>query len=717
MTKKNKTNKPRNDKKREDKKLRQSALTQLWNRCPNQQIDTEKRLHPQNDEDRSNYRMKTDTESDEQVKTDSPKKFSNSSTDISRNRPAPTIDETQTYNAKRYLQTKLLTNIDSNDHHGDNIFAAQENERILFHNINGIKDEANWFQIITTMSELNVSIFGFAEINKSLNKGLGFDWRSILRKIFYYSRTTFSESTISFDTNYKPGGTMMTITGKWQARISEHGQDPKGLGRWSYQKISSKRKSITFVTAYRPCVSQGPSTSWMQQWILLRESGCQTPNPIQQFYDDLEEFLTKCKKSGSEIVLMIDANESIGDKPGGLTTILGRLELTDLVRCNHPNTTEPNTHARGSTRIDYIFGSKTIRKHCKRSGILPFGIGYLSDHRAIFAELDIDSILSSNVKPVDSIAARKLHKATPKERHIFLQEADTFMEMHGVYEKLKQLHDKTPNDWDSVDMEMFEKCDEMLIKGVLHAEKVTRRQKNTPWSPRFAKAVNNKSFWKIALSLKMNHRYPNENFIQWSKSMGIENFSAIDLSLVKKNLRAAQLELREVEKAASELREQHLRDLLTEAELMGTDESIQRRLKILIRAHERKTHFHRLKNILKPNSMGGLSYILVPKDFKDDQYPYNQDSVDEWEPIHDAEKMQNMLQMRNIIHFGQAQGTLFTIPPLDKLNWQATSIEAEELLAGLIPVQFVSDNQYTMRILEHISKRESIPPHRHVHLY
>jgi hypothetical protein len=115
--------------------------------------------------------------------------------------------------------------------------------------------------------------------------------------------------------------------------------------------------------------------------------------------------------------------------------------------------------------------------------------------------------------------------------------------------------------------------------------------------------------------------------------------------------------------------------------------------------------------------MGGLSYILVPKDFKDDQYPYNQDSVDEWEPIHDAEKMQNMLQMRNIIHFGQAQGTLFTIPPLDKLNWQATSIEAEELLAGSIPVQFVSDNQYTMRILEHISKRESIPPHRHVHLY
>jgi hypothetical protein len=286
--------------------------------------------------------MKTKKESASQDKIDSTKKFSPSSEYIGVSSPASNIDKIQPSNAKYYLQTKLLININPNNHHGDNIFAAQENERILFHNINGIKDDANWFQIITTMSELNVSIFGFAEINKSLNKGLGFDWRSTLRKIFYYSRTSFSESSVSFDTNYKPGGTMTTITGKWQARISEHGQDPRGLGRWSYQKISSTRKSIIFVTAYRPCVSQGPSTSWMQQWILLRESGYKQPNPIQQFYDNLEEFLTKCKTSGSKIVLMIDANKSIGDKPGGLTTILGRLELADLVRCNHPNTSEPN---------------------------------------------------------------------------------------------------------------------------------------------------------------------------------------------------------------------------------------------------------------------------------------------------------------------------------------------------------------------------------------
>jgi hypothetical protein len=225
---------------------------------------------------------------------------------------------TKSRKGKKYLQIKLHTDIDSNDHYGDNIFDQHNHEIILFHNINGIKDETNWFQIITTMSELNTSIFGFAELNKSMTRG-SLDWRSTLRKIYYYSRTSFSESSVQFDTDYKPGGTMTTITGKWQARVSEHGQDPKGLGRWSYQKISSRQKLITFVTAYRPCHSQGPSTSWTQQWIILRESGSPNPNPIQQFYTGLEEFLSTCKTS----VLMIDANEHIGEKPGGLTTILG----------------------------------------------------------------------------------------------------------------------------------------------------------------------------------------------------------------------------------------------------------------------------------------------------------------------------------------------------------------------------------------------------------
>jgi hypothetical protein len=127
---------------------------------------------------------------------------------------------------------------------------SDNNEKVLFYNINGMKDTTNWYQIITTMKELNVDIFGLAEINRSLNRGYNNEWKETIRKIFTYGRSIHSESKIQLESSYKPGGTITTVTGKWQSRISAQGQDKKGLGRWSYMKVSSRKSSLIIVTAY-----------------------------------------------------------------------------------------------------------------------------------------------------------------------------------------------------------------------------------------------------------------------------------------------------------------------------------------------------------------------------------------------------------------------------------------------------------------------------------
>jgi hypothetical protein len=119
--------------------------------------------------------------------------------------------------------------------------------------------------------------------------------------------------------------------------------------------------------------------------------------------------------------------------------------------------------------------------------------------------------------------------------------------------------------------------------------------------------------------------------------------------------------------------------MLTEAEAKGYEKTQEQRLKILLRAHEQKLHYKRLKQIFKPNESGGLSYILVPENVSLDEFPYDPESVHTWETIHDPNKLQNFVQQRNIIHFGQAQGTPFTIPPLDRISWQANSVEAREI--------------------------------------
>jgi hypothetical protein len=52
---------------------------------------------------------------------------------------------------KKYSQIKLKVNDTDNRPFGDDIHGNNNGVKIMFHNINGIKDEGNWHQIMTTM--------------------------------------------------------------------------------------------------------------------------------------------------------------------------------------------------------------------------------------------------------------------------------------------------------------------------------------------------------------------------------------------------------------------------------------------------------------------------------------------------------------------------------------------------------------------------------------
>jgi hypothetical protein len=691
MPKKSNHNKQRT-KQTKYERLKQTALTYLWKE--NKQLQTNSRTHQKT----SNNNNDKQYQSPSQEQSNKPQASPTNTTTAKKNQSE----------APKYIQTTISDLDTLNLPFGDNILDEKQDNIILFHNINGMKEEKNWYQILATMRDLNVDIFGFAEVNRSLNRGYSNKWTAMIKNVFYYSRHINSESSIQLETPYKPGGTITTITGKWQSRVTEMGQDRKGLGRWSYIQITSKKVSLIIMTAYRPVASQGPSTVWMQHWVMLREKGQRNPDPIKTFYEDLEEQLLEWKSNNKEIIVMIDANEQIGEKVSRLQDIFRKMEMTELIRYKHPERDEPNTHIRGTKRIDYIFGTNRVTKNCNRAGILPFGTGYHSDHRALFIDIAIENILSTNVSAIDSITARKLIQATPKERHFFIQSVNEYLENQNVYERLRLLHDKTST-WTSSDSNEYEACDETLIQGMLWAESKTRRIRTTAWSPKFGAAVAKKSFWKIALSLKSNCRRPNEDFIRWAESLGIPDFKSLSIQTVKKELKIAQRELREIEQKAEELRIEHLKERLTEAELNGGDQKVQRCIKIILRAQRQKQYFQRLKRIFKPTTSGGLSYILVPKDFSANEYPYDPKEVKKWETIHDPAELETFIQKRNIQHFGQAQGSPFTIPPLNKLKWQANSIEAKEIIEGSIPTSFLTENPYTNKVLRYIAQREKLP--------
>jgi hypothetical protein len=104
-----------------------------------------------------------------------------------------------------------------------------------------------------------------------------------------------------------------------------------------------------------------------------------------------------------------------------------------------------------------------------------------------------------------------------------------------------------------------------------------------------------------------------------------------------------------------------------------------------------------------------LTYILVPENFDPTTYPYDPSNITSWEAVHDQEAVQNLIQKRNLTHFGQAHGSPFTIPPLNSINWQANNIPAQELIKGSILVSFLDGNPQTEQVLRYIANRKKLP--------
>jgi hypothetical protein len=85
--------------------------------------------------------------------------------------------------------------------------------------------------------------------------------------------------------------------------------------------------------------------AWTQQWTLLRETK-KNPDPIKSFCEDLTTEMKNWSEKGYEIILMIDANEKVGLRPGGFNSVISKAGLFDLLDDHQKATNFPNTYAR-----------------------------------------------------------------------------------------------------------------------------------------------------------------------------------------------------------------------------------------------------------------------------------------------------------------------------------------------------------------------------------
>jgi hypothetical protein len=176
-----------------------------------------------------------------------------------------------------------------------------------------------------------------------------------------------------------------------------------------------------------------------------------------------------------------------------------------------------------------------------------------------------------------------------------------------------------------------------------------------------------------------------------------------------KELQSAQTHLREIKKKAAELRETHLRELIHITQEAGDDKAHERRLQILLRANKQQNSYRRIQQILKPQNKGGLSYVLVPENFQPENYPYDPSKIQKWSMVHEPEQVKKYITLRNISHFAQAQGSPFTVPPLNNINWAADDPVSEEILQGKVPQNILSGNVYVDNVINELTQMKTLP--------
>jgi hypothetical protein len=566
--------------------------------------------------------------------------------------------ETATMSSQPLITTITRDTFNPNHPHGHSIGRKPTSNilRIYHQNIRGAKTYQNWNRWkegIQQLSSWDVGIASLVETNTNWNQTNKSAAQAMAQSITTQTKLSYSGSTESTETDFQPGGTASVALGKWTGRITGRIVDSTGLGRWSGFKLQGKgQKSLIVLSAYRPTQSNDPSdrTCHSQQWRLLRARDENNPNPRKTFIIDLKTKIKEWQEEGSEIIIGIDANESILGKNSQIAALIEDTNLEFLV----DTTKAPATYIRGTRVIDFIIGTPSIKRATVANGYLPFYAGaWDSDHRALFVDIDVNSILGTVTKS-DIPNKRILQSSNIKIAQKFLTNMAKDTTLKTLYDQIAILKEKrmfTIND-----KEKLERIDEKFTQLLLQAEQKCKNNNNQPWSEVIHQLDITYKYWKTHHKGKQNKINIDAQKLELTKIMKQPNqqWQGDEHRPPKHQLIRATKTLQAARKSAWEHRLSSSIALESRYKQIN-DRKSARIVKRIRKAETRRRCLQIQKSITKPQSAsGGLSHILIQ-------------NHNELQRIDDKETMHAVLHNRNIGHFSQAQHTPCVIGPVATL--------------------------------------------------
>ena len=253
------------------------------------------------------------------------------------------------------------------------------------------------------------------------------------------------------------GGTAMIAFSDLSYRLCQKSVDSRQLGRWSIMTFQGKRDcKTTAISLYVPTLGTCPGSVFSQHLRYTAEHRhlLETECPRELFGKDLEELILHYKSEGHNIIVAGDFNAEAVD----MRRWMQELGLIDLIQRQHSPC--PRTQKRSkNSPIDFIFGSPGLQ--IRACGYLPFN-RLVSDHRALWIDVEQTSFLGYKPPPLLAPAARRLKLEDPEVVSKYLSTLHSILLAKDVFNLASMLDSITTTPLPEWVIEIHEKLDRIL---------------------------------------------------------------------------------------------------------------------------------------------------------------------------------------------------------------------------------------------------------------
>jgi hypothetical protein len=559
------------------------------------------------------------------------------------------------------------------------------------------------------MIGVQADIACFTEINTDTNQYRIRDaMEAICRRQFEQSRLIMSASKQVSRTAYKPGGTAILATNSITANIRHHSRDR--MGRWSSVSLSTNTsKHIRIISAYQVCAGcrAGTFTASSQQYAQIMEESAATgslarPTPRQSFISDLQQFINQVQQT-EDIILVGDFNEEMSRPSSGIDNLATNCSLADVFSLRLSSPHVPATYQRGNRRIDFALISPSLIPLVRYAGYDPFGYRIPSDHRGFYIDFATDELLGQQLMPLASASRRDFDTSSPEVVHKYVTTKLRYLDDHQFFVRLRVLADSNEANHD-----LAESLDRDLQRASRHAANQCSRRPRPPWSPKLAQCWATLHFYRLARTqrkLDINLT-PAISKLQNEWPMLPREIPVDDVQ-IKKGYDMAAASLKAIRLEAQLERDRYLQEkAATYAMTEDTDKA--KIIHRILRAENLRRTYRKLRTIRNLDAgSNGLSSLKVPKSVSvtdTEALRSLPDTPDFWETVTLPTAIEKLLLKRNQHHFGQADGTPFTRPPLQAaIGYKSDGYAAEMILKGQI--NFASINEATALVIKHLQSR------------